>query len=575
MRPKLTLTREIGGEIVDEQLTFPDTPRSELERTIEELVDRAQRVLVTQERLRSLLRANRVVVEELELAEVLRRIAEAAVELVDAQYGALGVIDPDGGLEQFIHVGMPDETATAIGHLPEGHGLLGAVIETGAPIRLAHLHDDPRSAGFPRHHPEMDAFLGVPIRVRDEVFGNLYLTNPRRGVFTSEDEELISVLAATAGIAIENARLFEDARRRERWSAAVARVTSDILSGETDSLAAIAGEIAQLVRADLVCIVVPAPDDQLRIAAAEGNDAEGLRGREYPAAGTLVLAAITSNEPVLSDGPGMATFDWQPETGPTLVTPLATSDGTVGALTVSRAPGAARFSAADLETASEFAAQASVAMEIAQGRRDRQRLELSEDRARIARDLHDHVIQRLFGAGLSLQSAAALTTEPARSTIVEQVDAIDAAIAEIRTVVFALSAAPRGSETTVRHRLLDLVNELDSTLGAAARLSFAGPVDLLVRDLLADEVVAVVRESLTNVARHAQASTCQIEIAVDDRVRIQVDDDGVGYQPGGRASGTANLAERAARRGGEFLIAERDEGGTRVLWTVPLEGGSA
>lgn len=559
-----------------EELTFPDTPRSELERTIEDLVTHAQRVLATQERLRSLLRANRVVVEGLELPEVLLRIAEAAIELVDAQYGALGVIGVDGGLEQFIHVGMPDSDAQAIGHLPEGHGLLGAVIETAKPIRLEHLHDDPRSVGFPRHHPEMDAFLGVPIRVRDEIFGNLYLTNPRRGMFTNEDEELISVLAATAGIAIENARLFDHARRRERWSAAVARVTSEILSGDSDALAAIVAEVAQLVDADLVCIVVPEGDDSLRIATVHGASAGDLLDRVYPMDGTLVAHAIRTNEPVLSEGSSdEKDFDWQPSTGPTLVTPLSTATAIVGALTVARAPGAPRFSAADLEMASEFAAQASVAMEIAQGRRDRQRLELSEDRARIARDLHDHVIQRLFAAGLTLQSVAALTPEPSRSAIIEQVDAVDAAITEIRTVVFALTSNHRSSSPTLRHRVLDLVSELDATFEASPRLSFIGPVDLLVRDSLADDVVAVVRESLTNVARHAGASTCDVEIVVGDEVSIRVDDDGVGYVARDRAGGTANLAERAAKVGGQYSIEARAEGGTRVLWTAPLAGGSS
>jgi GAF domain-containing protein len=453
--------------VTSEELTFPDTPRSELERAIEDLVASAQRVLSTQGRLRSLLHANRVVVEGLELPETLRRIAQAAVELVGARYGALGVIGADGGLEQFIHVGLTDEDAAVIGHLPEGHGLLGAVIESGEAIRLEHLHDDPRSAGFPAHHPGMDAFLGVPIRVRDEVFGNLYLTNPASGAFTREDEELVSVLAATAGIAIENGRLFAEARRRERWSAASARVTAEILSSESDALPLIADEVAQLVEADLVCIVEPTGADAgLRIAVARGDHADRARESVFPLGG-IVGQALESNEPALVDG---LDEPWLPEHGPTLVVPLSGGGRMIGALTVTRREGSRRFSPADLELASEFAAQASLAVEIARARADRSRLELSEDRARIARDLHDHVIQRLFAAGLSLQGTAMRSPE-LRDGILEQVDGIDQAIAEIRTVIFALSATGLNRGQSLRHRLLDVVSELDATLEASSTCS--------------------------------------------------------------------------------------------------------
>lgn len=559
--------------MTSEELTFPDTPRSELERSIDELVESAQRVLSTQSRLRSLLHANRVVVEGLELAEMLRRIAQAAVELVGARYGALGVIGPDGGLEQFIHVGLSEPDAAAIGHLPEGHGLLGAVIESGEAIRLEHLHDDPRSAGFPEHHPGMEAFLGVPIRVRDEVFGNLYLTNPASGAFTREDEELVSVLAATAGIAIENGRLFDEARRRERWSAASARVTAEILSSESDALPLIADEVAQLVDAELVCIVVPSgTDGQLRVAVARGERADEVRDDAFPSGSGIVGRALESNEPALIE---RLHEEWQPEAGPTFIVPLSGGDRMIGALTVTRGAGARRFSAADLELATEFSAQASVAIEIARGRADRSRLELSEDRARIARDLHDHVIQRLFAAGLSLQSTAGRSPEVGPA-ILEQVDAIDQAITEIRTVVFALSGGGPRRGQSLRHRLLDVVAELDHDLGTSPRLSFLGPVDLLVRAELAEDVVAVVRESLTNVARHARASRCDVEVAVEaQELRIRVDDDGVGFVASERSSGTANLLVRATSRGGAYSIDARPDGGTRVIWTAPLEGGSA
>ncbi|CAN5245817.1 GAF domain-containing protein [soil metagenome] len=561
-----------------EELTFPDSPRSELEKTIEELVDRAQRVLMTQSRLRSLITANRVVVEGLELGEVLQRITAAAIELVDARYGALGVIGRDGLLEQFLQVGMSDEDAKRIGHLPEGHGLLGAVIETGAPIRLEHLADDPRSSGFPPLHPRMDGFLGVPIRVRGEVFGNLYLTEPRAGQFSHEDEELVTVLAATAGVAIENARLFDEANRRQQWSAALAEVTAALLSPDAgDPLDMLVERVADLIHADLVCLVVPAPKDgeRLWVSNADGRLAGAVRDRRFSAAGSLIGSALQSGAPLLADSQDDGeTFAGLPELGPTMVVPLAALSDSSGALTVSRSADGMRFTAVDLELATEFAAQAGVAIELARGRSDRQLLELAEDRSRIARDLHDHVIQRLFGAGLGLQSVASRAPRPVRESILDQISAIDSAIAEIRTVVFALSSGGPGRSESLRHRLLDVVGELSGSVQAAPRISFSGAVDLLVRDDLADDVVAVVRESLTNVAKHARATSTSIEVKVDESsLIVRVEDDGVGYRPRNRkASGTANLAQRAEARGGRYAIGSAPGTGTLVEWSVPMGG---
>ncbi|MFC5502134.1 GAF domain-containing protein [Lysinimonas soli] len=560
-------------------IAFPDAARSEFETTIEQLVTQAQRVLQTQGRLRALLRANRLVVEELELKEVLRRIVEAALDLVDARYGALGVIGPDGRLEQFIHVGISPDDAEAIGHLPHGDGLLGAVIDEATAIRLENIHSDPRSVGFPEHHPPMEAFLGVPIRVRDEVYGNLYLTNPVSGSFSAEDEELVGVLAATAGIAIENARLFDSARRRERWSSALADVSAALLSGDSDALAVVVEHVAALIEADLVQVVIEgeAPGT-VEVAAARGEGSDALKGASYPAEGTLAGRVLASGEAALFDevksvdGVGVGEGF-----GPTFVVPLEAFGHSIGVLSVSRLPDAPRFSTSDLAMATEFGAQASVALELARGRLDREQLELLDDRSRIARDLHDHVIQRLFGAGLSLQSLAARASGGVRDGILGQVDAIDAAISEIRTVIFALSTPTRGAEDSVRHRLLDLVTEAGEVLDATPRISFSGPVDLLIRDVLAEDVTAVVREALSNVARHAQASQVEVDVSVDGaELRVRIDDDGVGFEPNGRASGTHNLAVRARQLGGDCTIATRAEGGTRVLWRVPVtENGVA
>ncbi|MGN6326036.1 GAF domain-containing protein [Pseudolysinimonas sp.] len=558
-----------------EEIGFPDTPRSELERTIEELVERAQQVLRTQGRLRSLLHANRVVVERLEIEEVLRRIVEAAVDLVDARYGALGVIGVDGGLERFIHVGMSEDDARLIGHLPEGRGVLGAVIREAAPIRLEHLRDDPRSSRFPPHHPAMDAFMGVPVHVGDRVFGNLYLTEPHAGRFTNEDQELVGVLAATAGVAIENARLYEEVRERERWTAALADVTSAFLSAESDPLSVVVERIAELVDADLSCVIVPQADGALRVAAARGSGADEVRGRVYGAESSLAGEVMRTHESVVSASqPADVQFPGQPALGPTLVVPLITDDQPIGALSISRPMGAAHFSTGERLRATEFAFQASIALRIAQGRLDQQELERIDDRSRIARDLHDHVIQRLFAAGLAVQAEAARAEPGARDRLTEQVAAIDTAISEIRTVIFALSSGRTG--VSLRHRILDVVGEIAPAMHAPPHLSFSGAVDLVVPLHLVDDVVAVVRESLTNVVRHAHARSTSVDVRVDGSVlTVTVTDDGVGIPPDVPRSGTANLISRAHGLGGSCDIRPGDGGGTVVTWSIPVHEEAA
>lgn len=558
----------------DEHLQFPEQRRSELERTIGELLDRARMVLTAEGRLRSLLRANQVVVENLELEQVLRHIAEAAVTLVNAQYGALGVIDRDGLLERFIHVGMPDDVAKEIGHLPEGHGILGAVIKSEHPIRLEDLGDDPRSVGFPAHHPPMRTFLGVPIRVRGEIYGNLYLTNRAGGDFTDEDEELVIALASTAAIAIDNARRFEESRRLQRLSSALAEINAALLSPDAGNVFGVLAErVASLVKADLVCIVVPDPlTGRYRVETARGVGAESLEGEEMPGDRSLISRAMADGGVVASEGPDDSLSN-EPQLagGATVAVPLIVGGISAGALCVTRSANGHRFSPEDLSTLAEFAAQAGLALALAQARTDRQRLDLIEERARIARDLHDNVIQRLFGTGLGLQALAARIPAHA-ATIAAQVGEIDAAIADFRTAIFTLQTS---NPDSVRHRLLDVANEFSPLLDSSPRIAFAGPVDLLVTGPLADDVVAVVRESLSNVAQHARATITEISVSVTaSHVTIVVDDDGIGISADpSRTSGTANLATRARARGGVCKIEPRSTGGTRVRWHVPLESG--
>lgn len=560
------------GSMEHEALQFPDVPRSELEKTIGSLISQAQRVLTAQGRLRALLRANRAVTEELDLDRVLTRIVEAAVVLVGARYGALGVIDGRGLLERFIHVGIPPDEAEAIGHLPEGHGLLGAVIDTGETIRLAHLGEDPRSVGFPEHHPAMDAFLGVPIRVRDQVFGNLYLTNPEDQVFTEEDEELIESLAAAAGIAIENARPYDDARRQERLSTAQSEVRAALLSPDTtDAMEVIADRVASIVSVALVTIVVPgATGTEMRVDVARGPGAERIRDTVIPAGASAATRAMSTG--ALATAENWALAGGQVRFGPTAAVPLMASGRAVGALCVSRATGDPPFTHPELTAISDFAAQAGIALALAWARQDRQQLVIVEDRSRIARDLHDHVIQRLFATGLSLQALASV--DPDHATELDgHVAEIDAAITDIRTAIFALHG--RGSPGSLaRHRLLDVIAELTPTLDSPPRITFTGPVDLVVKGDLADDVVAVVRESLANVARHANAQSATVAVDVTEmEVSVSVEDDGDGIDPAApRRGGTVNLAQRAHAYGGTFVIEPAPARGTRATWRVPIPG---
>lgn len=553
----------------DEPLTFPDGPRSDLDSTLARLVQDAQQVLATQERLRTLLRATRAVAEEIELSVVLRRIIEVAVDLVGARYGAIGVIGPDGHHEQFIHVGMDEEQVRKVGDLPRGRGILGAVIEEQEPIRLEHLKGDSRSSGFPKHHPPMDSFLGVPVRVRDEVFGNLYLTDHESGPFTAEDQELLVALAATAGVAIEHARLYEETRRRQRWAETSAEISATLLSEQAeDALEVLVERVAILAEADLVCVVVPVGEGLLRVDLCRGDLAAEAEGLIFEGAGTVPGRAIEGRQPILAEHPGVEVAGL----GPTMAVPFPTHDELMGTLVVLRRAGRPRFSESELVMTADIAAQAAVAIALAAAQNNAHRLAVLEDRGRIARDLHDHVIQRLFGAGLSLQAISGGADAATAARLMEQVDTLDAAIAEIRTAIFAMTARS-DAEPSLRHRVLDIVTESAEALPAPPRLVFSGPVDLLVPPEVVEDVVAVVREGLANIARHARASSSVVSVTVSDsRLTIEIVDDGVGIPAGRtRSSGTANLDARATARGGSFDVRPRDPSGTLLEWSVPLE----
>jgi signal transduction histidine kinase len=554
-----------------------DAPDLGLDELLSQLIGRAQEFIAAQERLRGLLRANRVIVGDLTLPVVLRRIIETARDLIGARYAALGVLSNDGGLEQFIHVGLDDHVVAEIGRLPEGKGLLGALIDDPHPIRLGTIADDPRSVGFPEHHPPMSSFLGVPIRIRNEVFGNLYFTESERGQFSADDEELASSLAATAATAIENARLYEESRRRQQWLQASTEITRQLLSSEGESpLQVIARRLHEMAEADVVTVVLPTPDEKsLMLEVATGERAADLTATSYPVEGTLSGMAITGGRPVLI---GDVTEERQYKVhlsevmsvGPLMAIPLVGAQRTRGALMVARLHGRHRFNEADLEMATTFAQHAAVALELADARADQQRVILLEDRDRIARDLHDHVIQRLFAAGLSVQSVASgLGGDHRSERLAQVVDDIDDTIRQIRTSIFELRGALGPQTVSLRSRLLDVAADLTQALGFSPRMGFTGPVDVVVPESLGDDVVAVVREALTNCARHAHAQHVEVEVTASTaELSIDVLDDGVGMGDAVRRSGLANLRERAERHGGGLTTP--DHKGTHLRWTIPL-----
>lgn len=567
---------------MDSARSSGDPPRLRLDELLDELQGRIDAVRGTQGRVHSLLEAVLSVGRELDLSHVLRRIVEAAVVLVDAEYGALGVIGEDQRLAEFLTVGVDAGRTEAIGALPSGHGILGELIRHPEPLRLAELSEHPASYGFPEGHPPMRSFLGVPIRVRDEVFGNLYLTEKRSGKeFDDEDETVLSTLAVAAGVAIENARLYEEARHRQRWLEANAEVTQGLLSGadETRVLGLIVGHARRLLAADLGVLTLPVEGTaDLRVALADGIDAEAHRGlvlsRQGSFAGAAFLGsrAVTSgdveHDPRITRGPTRWTG-----LGPAVAVPMRTAEGVQGVLSLARAAGSPPFTPTETDLLLGFAGQAALAMKLAERRRDAEQVALLEDRDRIARDLHDLAIQRLFAAGMTLQSTMRFVHHPEGAERLSRVvDDLDDTIKIIRSTIFGLRSHEAGPTAQgLRVRAAKTVEEAVTALGFTPSLRTEGLVDTEVPGAVADDAVAVLAEALSNVARHARAGGAEISLAVGSgRLTVTVTDDGVGVPEGGRRSGLRNLAERAVQRGGELAVEVPEGGGTRLVWSVPL-----
>ncbi|WP_329127007.1 sensor histidine kinase [Streptomyces sp. NBC_01465] len=554
-------------------------PKLRLDELLEELQVRINTVRGTRDRVQGLLEAVLSVGRELDLPQVLHGIVEAAVVLVDAEYGALGVISHDRRLAQFLPVGIAEELQSRIGDLPSGHGLLGELIRHPEPLRLAELAEHPSSSGFPDNHPPMHSFLGVPIRVRDEVFGNLYLTEKRSAKeFDAEDEAVLATLAVAAGVAIENARLYEEARRRELWMAASAEVTQSLLSGvaQKQVLALVVDHARQLLTADLGLVAVP-ESGRLRVELALGRGAEAHLGLLVPDGENFLSAAFRTGEPVLSqdiaaDARTEAKERWA-GMGPAVAVPLGSGTGVRGVLLLVRATGRAAFGVAESQPLLGFAGQAALALELAERRSDAEQIALLEDRDRIARDLHDLAIQRLFATGMTLQSTQRFVQHPEASERLERaVGDLDDTIKIIRSTIFGLRSHESGpGQGGLRQRLTVTAASAAASLGFSPSLRLDGLIDTDVPAPLADHVVAVVGEALSNTARHARARHADVHVVVAaGELTLTVGDDGVGFSAGSERSGLKNIAERASAVGGDFRHEGRPGGGTLLVWSAPV-----
>lgn len=511
---------------------------------------------------RALLDAVNAISSDLDLRAVLTRIVEAATRLTEARYGALGVVGRDDLLAEFITTGVSDAERAAIGPPPHGRGILGLLIQHPEPIRLDDLSTHPRSVGFPPNHPPMGSFLGVPVRIRGTVFGNLYLTEKAGGSFTIEDERMVEALASAAGFVIENARAYGISERRRRWLEASAEL-NEALQPPIDSERAIdqvARSVRSLTHAKATLVA--------RIDAGVPTSAIAADPDELP----VIEDALAKLSPAQWPGPDSDLVDMQ--LGPLAATlvPLRSHLVVHSLLVVLFDTADDRPAMDDRSLLASFADQAGLALDRAQAVQDRAELAVTSDRERIARDLHDLVIQRLFATGLQLQRAEMVSSDQTVTEIIEQaVDALNGTIRDIRGTIFELQHQ-NGGGSSLRADLRALTREYAPLLKFDPHVHTSGPVDSAVPRHVRDQLLPVLREALSNLARHSAADHADIQVVVDGtEVRLAVLDDGVGIGAIDRESGLRNARRRAEALGGRLEITQRTPRGTSFVWRVPLQ----
>ena len=543
---------------------------------LREFVDRADELVRAQEHVEGLLGAVVSLTEDLSLEAVLDRVVQSACELVGTQYGALGVIGDDQQLSHFITVGIDEDGVRLIGDLPTGHGVLGHLIREPKPLRLHDLGEHPIASGFPANHPPMKTFLGVPVRVRDEVFGNLYLTEKIDGLdFTAEDEDLAVALAAAAGVAIQNARLFEDSNSRQRWLEAGMDVSDRLKAqpgSDEENLDMIAERALHASASALSVIASMAGDGTLRCRTSVGVQSMPA-GQELPAGGALAQVLKAGESKALTDP--LQVFDGTSagKLGPVLIAALGNNcDGhRDSVLILARPAGGTRYTDVDVEQSAVFASRVGLTLELLRANQLREEHALFSDRERIARDLHDLVIQRLFAAGLSIQGLRRYTSDPVahESRIASVTTELDDCIRQLRDTIYSLQARNRDREL-LSGRILRAVQEAASAAGFLPRIQLSGPVDDAVRDEVAEQLLPVLYESVSNAVRHSGSEDIDVLLAAQgDEVVLSVTDGGRGFEDPERVSGLENMKNRATRLGGTCIIDSAPGKGTSVTWAVP------
>ncbi|KAA1432977.1 GAF domain-containing sensor histidine kinase [Mycolicibacter arupensis] len=537
--------------------------------------DRVEQIVEGRDRLDGLLAAMLVVTSGLDLDATLRSIVQTATNLVDAKYGALEVHDRHRRMQQFVYEGIDDETFARIGRLPQQVGVVGLLIDEPQILRLDDLSQHPASIGFPPDHPPMRTFLGVPVGVRGEVVGNLYLTEKANGQpFSEDDEVLVQALAAAAGIAIANARLYAQAKARQSWIESTRDIATELLSGTdpTTVFRLIAEEAAKLTGAESALVAIPIDEDapeaevrELLVAETVGTAMGSIAGETIAVSDTAVGQAFAQREPRRVEQLKLSGVD---VAGPALILPLRATDAVAGVVVAMRHPTAAPFSTEQLDMMAAFADQAALAWQLATTQRRMHELDVVTDRDRIARDLHDHVIQRLFAVGLSLQGTIPRSRDAAvQRRLSDAVDDLQGIIGEIRTTIFDLHGAS-ATVTRLRQRLDNAVAQFSGS-GLHTTVQFVGPLSV-VEPALADHAEAVVSEAVSNAVRHSGATTLTVRIKVEDDLTIEVTDNGRGMPDVVTPSGLTNLRRRAEESGGTFSVTSAPTGGTVLHWSAPL-----
>ena len=555
-----------------------DTPSQlRLRELLAEVQDRVDHIIERRDRLDGLVEAMLMVTAGLDLDRTLQTIVETATKLVDARYGALGIRGEGHQIVDFVLAGMGEAELAEIGRAPQGIGVLGVLLDDPKSIRLDEISNHPASVGFPPNHPPMHTFLGVPIRIREEIYGNLYLTEKAGGrPFSDDDEVLVEALAAAAGIAIDNARLYEQSRAQQAWIEATRDIATQLLAGDEPIhvLRRIASDVLRLSQAEGAFIATAAVTDTEDQSAAQLVVVDAVGAARIPALAPTISAdsvlgrAFAGQRPCrLAEIDDRAMIDQlMPDTGPAMVIPARAN--VAGIVVLLRRRGAPEFSKDQVDMMAAFTDQAAVAWQLAVSQRRMHELEVISERDRIARDLHDHVIQRLFAVGLTLQGAIPRARAPeVQQRLADIVDELQNVIQEIRTTIFDLHGGNSGT-TRLRQRISDAVAAF-SRDGLRVGVHFVGPLSV-VDAVLADHAEAVVLEAVSNAVRHAGARTISVTIRVEDELTVEVADDGCGIPPDITPSGLTNLCDRAGQLGGTMSVTDAAGGGTLLRWSVPL-----